>query len=178
MKLHIGCGGKRIDGFLHIDIMPISGVDYVSDARVLPHADGTIEMIYASHVLEHFGRHEYAAALREWYRVLRPGGVLRLAVPDFACCAALYVEGGLARGLSDIIGLMVGGQRNGFDYHRMVFDEPLLTTALQAAGFRTVRRWDWRTTEHASVDDYSQAYLPHMDKQAGRLVSLNLEAVR
>ena len=45
------------------------------------------------------------------------------------------------------------------------------------AGFARVRRWDWRATEHAGIDDYSQAYLPHMDKENGTLVSLNLEAI-
>ncbi|MEI6415684.1 MAG: hypothetical protein WCP34_15685 [Pseudomonadota bacterium] len=60
----------------------------------------------------------------------------------------------------------------------MIFDEPFLTHELQGLGFRQVRRWDWNTTDHVEVDDYSQAYLPHMDKQHGTLISLNLEAVR
>ena len=45
-------------------------------------------------------------------------------------------------------------------------------------GFSEVRPWDWRTTEHGALDDYSQAYLPHLDKENGMLVSLNLEAVK
>ena len=45
-------------------------------------------------------------------------------------------------------------------------------------GFQEVRRWDWRTTEHTQVDDYSQAHLPHLDKEHGTLMSLNLEAVK
>lgn len=178
MKLHIGCGAKRIPGFLHVDIKPLPGIDYVSDAQTLPHADGTIDMIYACHVLEHFGRHEYMDVLAEWSRALRPGGLLRLAVPDFAACAALYMEGRLERGLLDILGLISGGQRDRFDFHKMIFDAPFLTGALLGVGFTEVRRWDWRTSEHAAIDDYSQAYLPHLDKQSGRLVSLNLEAVR
>jgi hypothetical protein len=49
---------------------------------------------------------------------------------------------------------------------------------LLQAGFSEVRRWDWRNTEHSEVDDYSQAHLPHMDKENGRLMSLNLEAIK
>ena len=45
-------------------------------------------------------------------------------------------------------------------------------------GFSEVRPWGWRTTEHADLDDYSQAYLPHLHKENGMLVSLNLEAVK
>jgi hypothetical protein len=45
-------------------------------------------------------------------------------------------------------------------------------------GFQQVRRWDWRNTDHSQVDDYSQAYLPHLKKQNGQLMSLNLEAIK
>ncbi len=60
----------------------------------------------------------------------------------------------------------------------MIFDAPLLSGLLLQAGFSDVHRWDWQNTEHADVDDYSQAHLPHMDKESGRLMSLNLEAVK
>ncbi len=60
----------------------------------------------------------------------------------------------------------------------MIFDELFLTETLCAAGFREVRRWDWRETDHAHIDDYSQSHLPHMDKENGRLMSLNLEGVK
>jgi hypothetical protein len=46
------------------------------------------------------------------------------------------------------------------------------------AGFDRVRRYDWRETGHAAFDDYSQAYIPHMDKTNGIQVSLNVECVK
>ena len=49
---------------------------------------------------------------------------------------------------------------------------------LRRVGFAEMRRWDWRRTEHAAIDDYSQAYLPHLDRENGLLMSLNLEAVK
>ena len=179
LKLHIGCGPRFIPGFTHIDIQPAPHVDHVSAADDLSFlADGSASLIYASHLLEHFGRWEQAAVLKEWFRVLTPGGVLRVAVPDFAACAKLYYEQGLENGLSGLVGLISGGQRDRFDYHKMIFDEPFLTKLLREAGFRGVRRWDWRLTEHASIDDYSQAYLPHLNKETGTLMSLNLEGVK
>jgi hypothetical protein len=60
----------------------------------------------------------------------------------------------------------------------MVFDEPFLSTALYAVGFSSVRQWDWRATEHTGVDDFSQAYIPHLDKENGLHMSLNLEAIK
>jgi len=179
LKLHLGCGSKYIPGFEHIDSTHHRHLSHCADVSHLPmYGDGTVDLIYASHVLEHFGRQEYPAVLREWHRLLRPGGVLRLAVPDFAAVAALYYEQGLVDGLTGLVGLVSGGQRDATDYHKMIFDEALLGQSLLEVGFTAFRRWDWRSTEHALIDDYSQAYLPHLDKQNGRLMSLNVEGIK
>jgi ubiquinone/menaquinone biosynthesis C-methylase UbiE len=178
MKLHLGCGSRYIPGFFHVDIHPAPHVDLVCRVEQLPFADASVSLIYASHLLEHFGRFEYRSVLTEWKRVLEPGGILRLAVPDFAACATLYYEHGLADGLNGLIGLISGGQRNPEDFHKMIFDEDFLRRDLLALGFSEVRHWDWRKVEHGCIDDFSQAYLPHMDKTHGRLMSLNLEAVK
>jgi predicted SAM-dependent methyltransferase len=178
-KLHLGCGTRYIPEFTHIDIAPAPHVDHVADIRHLDFiADNSVETIYACHVLEHFGRFEYMDVLREWNRVLRPGGILRLSVPDFAVCAEVYYEQGLADGLTGLIGLICGGQRDSHDFHKMIFDRELLTKNLISTGFRDVRAWDWRTTEHAHIDDFSQAYIPHMEKVTGRQMSLNLEGIK
>lgn len=177
-KLHLGCGVKHFPGWFHVDALAYPHVDHVGRVEELGFVPtGSAGLIYACHLLEHFNRKTYMNALREWRRVLRTGGVLRLAVPDYAACARVYLSGTLVRGIEDVRGLMMGGQRDQYDFHSMIFDEPDLTRALKEAGFADVRRWDWRTTEHAAIDDYSQAYLPHMDKVNGTLVSLNLEGI-
>lgn len=179
LKLHLGCGSKFINGFEHLDSTPHRHLTHCADISDLSMYEAdSVDLIYACHVLEHFGRHHYKQVLAEWYRVIKPAGVLRLAVPDFAAIAALYYEQGLKDGLSGLIGLVSGGQRDSTDYHKMIFDELLLTSSLLSVGFTECRRWDWRCTEHKHVDDYSQAYLPHMDKTCGTLMSLNLEAVK
>ena len=179
MKLHLGCGNRFIPGFFHVDYMDYPHVDRrgpVEDLTFLK--DESVELIYASHILEHFGRHEVERVLREWRRVLQPGGILRLSVPDFRAVVELYEKEGLQNGFSGLVGLICGGQRHPLDFHRVIFDQPFLTSLLTKAGFSGVRTWDWRTTEHAKVDDYSQAHIPHMDKDTGRLVSLNLEGIK
>jgi predicted SAM-dependent methyltransferase len=178
-KLHLGCGAKYIPGFYHVDIIDGPHIDrcgHVDDLTFL--GDGVVDLLYACHVLEHFGRYEVETVLREWHRVLRGGGVLRLSVPDFAAVVKMYGSEGLGDGMSGLIGLVSGGQRTPYDFHKMIFDEPLLTALLRRVGFADVRHWDWRHTEHTYIDDYSQAYLPHLDKKRGQLMSLNLEAVK
>lgn len=177
-KLHLGCGAKYIPGWFHVDVLSFDHIDHqgpVDDLSFIP--DGEVSLIYACHLLEHFGRRTYKNPLREWLRVLAPGGVLRLAVPDFYAGVTLYKSGTLPRGIEDVRGLVCGGQRDQYDFHGMIFDEASLSEALKDVGYQEVRRWDWRTTEHAHIDDYSQAYIPHMDKENGTLVSLNLEAI-
>jgi predicted SAM-dependent methyltransferase len=179
MKLHLGCGRKYIPGFIHVDALPYDHIDHVGPVDQLDFvSDESVSLIYASHILEHFSRFEVPLVLREWYRVLAPGGVLRLSVPDFAVIVAHYAQKGSFGAISDVIGLVCGGQKDNYDFHKMIFDAASLTRLCQESGFRTVRPWDWRTVEHGEMDDYSQAYLPHMDKENGRLMSLNLEAVK
>ena len=178
MKLHLGCGKKYIPGFKHVDLQNFEHIDFNTSVDNLDFADdNSADLIYASHVLEHFGRNEYKNVLKEWFRVLKPGGVLRIAVPSFDAVIEYYTKHD--DNLELFLGLLVGGQKVGeYDYHKMVFDQKLLTKSLKEIGFSKVNKYDWRTTEHAPVDDFSQAYLPHMDKENGILMSLNLEAIK
>ena len=173
LSLHLGCGKTLLPGFINIDIDACSGADRLMDIRDLEFGDASVDLIYASHVLEHFGRHEVNLVLKEWARVLKPGGMLRVAVPDFSKIATYYLENGKT---SDLLGLVMGGQKDEFDFHKMIFDFRSLQDTLFLIGFADVQRWDWREVSHGAFDDYSQAYLPHMDKENGLLMSLNIEA--
>jgi predicted SAM-dependent methyltransferase len=175
MQLHLGCGRIRLPGYVNIDVQPLPGVDVCADLRRLPFAAGTVDMVYSCAVIEHFGRREWQPVLAHWFELLRPGAMLRLSTADFAACCDHYQETGR---VADLLGLIIGGQKDDWDWHGMVFDFALLAEGLEAVGFRNVRRYDWRETDIGrwGIDDYSQAYLPHMDKANGRLMMLNVEA--
>jgi hypothetical protein len=81
-------------------------------------------------------------------------------------------------GYSGLVGLVCGGQRNQYDFHKIIFDEHFLRYLLEKVGFKCIRHWDWRATEHTQIDDFSQSFIPHMDKENGQLMSLNLEATK
>jgi len=175
LRLHLGCGGVALPGYVNIDIQPHPGVDIAADLRRLPFAPGEVDFIYSCAVIEHFGRREWRAVLAHWRALLRPGATLRLSTADFAAAVARYGEAG---DVSELLGLIIGGQKDSYDWHGMIFDFALLRDGLAAAGFVNIRRYDWRQTDlgRAGIDDYSQAYLPHMDKENGRLMMLNVEA--
>jgi len=176
MKLHIGCGKAYIPGWVNVDIISDVHADIYSNALALPYERESIDLIYASHVLEHFDRRLVLSALTHWYSLLKKEGILRLAVPDFEAIVEEYNDSFCDVG--GLLGLLYGGQDHVLNIHRIAFDYPYLTKLLTTAGFVMTRRWNWRETEHSHIDDYSQAYLPHMDKEKGRLMSLNVEAIK
>jgi len=176
IKLHLGCGKRFIPGFIHIDKDRYGHVDYrrdISDLSIFK--DNSVALIYVCHCFNSFDDKQAGKALREWHRVLKKGGILRIAVPDFKAIAEAYLK---FRDLRLVKRLVTGYYegKSGIDYHRAVYDEETLVKLLSECGFSRVRRYDWRRRLHAKYDDYSQAYLPHMDKTNGMLISLNLEA--
>jgi predicted SAM-dependent methyltransferase len=82
-RVEVGSGGSPQPGYLHIDLDPGSPhLEYVAPADRLPLPDGWADELLASHVLEHVEPRRLRATLREWRRVLRPGGTVVIHTPD------------------------------------------------------------------------------------------------
>lgn len=176
MKLHLGCGSKILDGYINIDVRPLPGVHVVSSIDNLSmFSDEAVNVIYCCHVLEHLSRHTVQSALKEWYRVLKPGGIVRISVPNFEAIVQHYNQN---KDLSKLLGLLYGGQSYPENYHYNIWDMNSMTNLLESVGFKNIEHYDWRTKDTANIDDYSQSYLPHMDKENGLLMSLNVEATK
>jgi ubiquinone/menaquinone biosynthesis C-methylase UbiE len=177
LKIHIGCGKRYIPGFVHVDAVEFPHVDFVQDIRSLSRFENACaDLIYACQVVEYFDREEVTAVLEEWRRVLTPGGKIRLSVPNFEVISRLYRAGfALEWFLGTLYGKISDGQ-GGHMYHRTTYDEPSLRRVLEGAGFVNAEWWRWQDVEHANVDDFSQAYIPHMEKERGILVNLNMQA--
>ena len=95
MKLHLGCGKRFLQGYTHVDLADFEHIDYkipVEDLSIFQ--DETIDLIYASHVLEYFDREQVKSVLKEWRRVLKFGGKLRIAVPNFKNLIKVYETSG------------------------------------------------------------------------------------
>jgi predicted SAM-dependent methyltransferase len=81
MKIHFGCGTNKFDGWINLDIIP--GSDVVADITARwPFEDASADFIYSEHVLEHFDIATARGIFSEIFRVLKPGGVVRIAMPD------------------------------------------------------------------------------------------------
>lgn len=92
MRLNIGCGKRRLDGYTGIDAVARESVDIVAPADKLPLANACADEVLAVHLIEHFFEWETPAVLAEWARVLKPGGLLVLEQPDALKCARNLLE--------------------------------------------------------------------------------------
>jgi predicted SAM-dependent methyltransferase len=173
IKLHLGCGTKHLQDYTNIDIRYLPGVDEVNNIKFLRnYKENSVDEIYACHVLEHFGRWEYKEVLRRWFHILKPGGQLRLSIPNFSAICSYYIKTG---DLQPLIGLLYGGQDYNENYHYITFDYSTLSNDLKSIGYSRIIEWDEKAYPG---DDFSKAYLPHMDRENGMLMSLNLMAVK
>ena len=161
----------KINDYLSANL--ITNMIYDHDI-LIPLDDESVDLIYSSHLIAYFDREEIDDVLEEWYRVLKPGGILRLATPDFRKLSRLYVEGQIT--LDQILGPLYGKwDLNGKIYHKTTYTFCTLKDVLEKNNFKDVKLYNWRNTDHAKFDDHSQAYIPHMDKENGVLISLNVE---
>lgn len=85
-RLNIGCGGKREEGYVNVDIFEGEGIDEVFSMDNIPYLDNTISAITSEHALEHVGYRQIEKTVREWFRTLQHGGELLLKIPDVDLC--------------------------------------------------------------------------------------------
>lgn len=89
LKLDLGCGPNKREGFLGADSIDFPGVDFVTDLRQpWPWPDNSVEEAHSSHFVEHLEARERIHFCNELYRVLVPGGKCTVIVPHFASCRA------------------------------------------------------------------------------------------
>jgi len=184
IKVAVGCGKRRYPDYIHVDKYPDNINEVVKmDADNLSFTNNMISTLYACHVLEYYDWEDIEKkVLPCWYRVLKPGGILRVAVPNFQSMAILYAQDisqyyenryRLDKFIGPLFGKMTVGDTT--IYHKCCLDYSTLYKLLKNSGFANIHQYDWRNTDTANIDDHSQAYLPHMDKKNGTLISLNVE---
>lgn len=153
LKLDLGAGSRSPDGYT-----PVGNAHAIKQIFPLPWEDGSVDVIRASHVLEHFPAAQVQAVVDDWVRALKPGGELRVAVPDFDW----IVKQHLADTDAPIEGYILGGQADDADFHRSLFTDSKLRVVLAGSGLALIKPWK------SELDDDCAA-LP---------VSLNLSATK
>ncbi|MGH7242396.1 MAG: class I SAM-dependent methyltransferase [Phycisphaerales bacterium] len=170
IRLHIGGHEKRA-GWTIMDTLPGAQVDVIGNCRDLSQfADGSVEEIYASHVYEHLSyMHELVPALQEAFRVLRHGGLMRLAVPDLEALCKLFAKPNQSfEQRNFLMRMIMGGQMDDFDYHKGGLWFEQLELVLKDVGFNNVRR----------VESFGLFQDTSEKRFEGQAISLNISAYK
>lgn len=138
MRLNIGSGKKRIPGFTNVDAVAREGVDIVATADAIPLPDGSVDEILACHIIEHALPWDVPDILKEWHRILKPGGLLAMEQPDLIKCCQNVLNGVVGRH-PDQMGLwgLFGDdrERDAWMLHRYSYTFQSLEKLVIAAGF-------------------------------------------
>jgi predicted SAM-dependent methyltransferase len=182
-KLQIGCGGNILRGWLNSDrnpvrsmgvyfanqreshpskrilLHPLRDIIFVDATRQLPFRNIVIDYVFSEHMIEHIGYQEALGLLREIFRVLKPGGKVRIATPDLRFLIDLYSTDKtelqrryLAWAMEEFLaGMALAPDPSDTDTfiinnfvrnwgHQFIYDQKTLRNALQSCGFRDVTR--------------------------------------
>lgn len=141
LRLNLGGGDTEVEGFTNVDRKD------GKETYPLDYGEETVAEIRASHLLEHFPHGQVDEVLKHWMSRLQPGGLMRLAVPDFRWIAEHY----LAREPINAQGYTMGGQCHENDFHRAIFDEDLLKEKMINAGLERIGRWKTEAQDAARL---------------------------
>ena len=172
LKIHLGCGEILLPGWMNVDLLE-AGADAQFDLREdWPFESESAEYVFSEHTLEHF---EFPTDVRhflaETLRVLIPGGLTEIGVPDTAWPLAAYEEESneywqLSRKLWLPSEVAAGTQLEIINYHfrldgehRYAWDEKTLRKELEGAGFKSVERVPFDPTFHSEARRYGTLYM-------------------
>lgn len=164
-KVQLGAGGSRLKGWLNTDIEPGGdGLAYLDATKRFPFEDASLHYIFSEHVIEHLSYDEGKTMIAEAYRVLVPGGKMRVSTPDMMQFIALFEEDP-----SDEAKAYIDGKRAWHEWpkapkaatiilnlqmsswgHKFMYDFETLAAALTEAGFRNPQSFE----ENVSNDEH------------------------
>ena len=193
-KLQLGAGNHAPAGWLNSDIAPQREQIYLDATQRYPFADGTFQYIFSEHMIQALPWEGGIAMLNECYRVLAPGGKLRIVTPNLAKFVRLLTQNPDAETQQFIAAkLRVTGwpetavtgayifNRQGHDWgHQFLYDPTTLRKSLELAGFKQISEYRveektdpvFREAEMRTRDEGSDLWL------VNRWESMAFEAVR
>ncbi|MEO6223569.1 MAG: methyltransferase domain-containing protein [Vicinamibacterales bacterium] len=169
-RLQIGAGSSRRPGWLNTDIEPGAGLAFLDATQRFPFEDGSLHYIFSEHVLEHLTYDEGKAMMAEAYRVLAPGGKMRISTPDLARFIDLFDEHPSEDAKAYVVGKMqwhdwpnepnpaaiiLNLQMSSWG-HKFMYDLATLGGALTRAGFGNVREFEQNISSDEQLRDLEE----------------------
>lgn len=170
MKLNVGAGASEIPGYISVDR------NNGQEAFPLAYQDCSADEIRASHILEHFKQNDVRLVLADWVRVLKPGGSLKIAVPNFAWITSAY-QGNRSEPWASYL---LGGQQDDNDFHRSIFDQRSLRSLMEISGLIDIKPWKSDFADCSSLPvslNLQGTKPPEISAEAPKTVRRNVQAV-
>ena len=175
LRLNLACGPDYLDGYVNIDLYPERpGIkaDLKADVRALPmFKNNAVDLILASHIIEHFDLVEGFSVLREWYRILKPNGKLIIETPDLLASCKVFCEADSAQKVL-MYGHLFSGRLPG-DTHMFLYTEEQLVTSLRQAEFKNIKRVE-PTSRYIIIN----LFWFHGDAEKLKSIYLRMEATK
>jgi predicted SAM-dependent methyltransferase len=143
-RLHLGSGAKLLPGWANLDRTGPAGVIRIDLTGPLPIQEDSVDVIYSEHFIEHVSLTACQAVLGECFRVLRPGGRIRISTPDLEAISRLYLDGRVGD-WADVNWMPTSPCRMLNELHRewghtFIYDFAELSACLRQAGFIEIVR--------------------------------------
>lgn len=138
--LNIGAADTVIPGYAAIDRK------FGSEAYPLSVEDGTVDVLRASHILEHFPYEDVPKVVKHWVSKLKPGGMMKISVPDIDKCYAAHKKGEL-----NLQFVVMGGHQDKSDYHGAIFDKASLGRLMVDCGLVRIQEWESEINDCAAL---------------------------
>ena len=153
-KLNLGCGWNKLSGWINVDYVPKRfGCEYMDVTEEFPYDTESIDYIYSEHLIEHIEFSEGIHMLSECYRVLKPGGKVRISTPDLKFLVKLYTDNktDLQKGYVEysVEQYRLEGKTDTFVInnfvrgwgHTFIYDEKTLRDSLESVRFSNIRKY-------------------------------------
>ncbi len=138
--LDLGCGSRKVPGTLGVDVRRAPDVDLLADVARLPFADGSIDGIVTRHTLEHVD--DMLTVVEECWRVLRPGGLLKVVMPNASCTFTSWLDPTHRRALF-IESFQYFEPRNPLRYYSRARFETVYARLHLTSSHQWDQRWRW-----------------------------------
>jgi predicted SAM-dependent methyltransferase len=198
-KLQIGTGPNPLPGWLNTDLLPDtypehrSRIVLLDAARAFPFDDMAFDYVFSEHQIEHISEAAAHTMVRECFRVLRPGGRIRVATPDLAAIVGLY-DGPLDELEQHYVDWVMARFRPGIGWgnhrchvinhmfmdhkHQFIYDYETLVALLSDAGFVEAVRWNPGESGDSALRGIEVHGLAIGDERANNFETMAVEAVR
>ncbi len=160
-KLHLGCGGVKFENWINIDQSPYVANIVWNLANGIPFQDNSCQLIYHEHLLEHLCIEDGVSFLKECYRVLQTGGVMRVAMPSLDVLIEKYYHGNWQDqdwlNLKEYKFIKTRSEMLNIAFrwwgHQWLYDREELHRRLQEAGFTIIKDVEWGNSNISELNN-------------------------